>query len=340
MCKAAAEALPAGTVPAGAIEVPNAKVGLKDMPAEPAPLEPTPLEPAGPDTATGYLARLNAAKSDADYSSLHSDLAKGALTDPAAVSALGPFQQRFATHSQNYTGDQWRAHNQALIGSPVNAVPAVTYSKAKAEADTINKATPTDSDAKGATGWKDWLTENWQTLLVPAGLVAAAFGGNVGKAIGVLAMAAGGYNIYERYSRLTDPKNKFNAPISAAIQSAAKQVDAEGTASPFHDLDLAAKQAAEQFGDPSMAPAIKASLSDYTFLASHGFSNYIASRVNEMPRRYIESMHGPDMATQVAGAEPPPGPGLAQTAWDQTRSQAGNVADQVSRALAPGGGGW
>lgn len=161
-------------------------------------------------------------------------------------------------------------------------------SVAQSEVDKVVKATPGTPDAPGASGWTDWLTDNWQTLLVPAGLIAVAFGGNTMKALGALAAAGGAYNLYERYSRLTDSSNRYNPLVSQAIYAAAQQTDENGNPAPFSDLDAAAKQAAEKFGAPEAADIAKYSLRDYTFLASHGFKDRISQQMQELPKQLAD----------------------------------------------------
>lgn len=62
-----------------------------------------------------------------------------------------------------------------------------------------------EADPKG-TGFQDWFTESWGNIAVPAGMLLMMFGGDTGALLGGLAVAAGGYDIYNRYNTLTkDP---------------------------------------------------------------------------------------------------------------------------------------
>lgn len=62
-----------------------------------------------------------------------------------------------------------------------------------------------ETNPKG-TGFTDWFTESWGNVAVPAGMLLMLFGGDTGMMLGGLAIAAGGYDIYNRYNTLTkDP---------------------------------------------------------------------------------------------------------------------------------------
>ncbi len=280
-----------------------------------------------------------------------------AASDPKSDSvALAKLSPQMARATRDWTDEQWGAHNRQVGEHIYSKQPALTqlgmrvaglsaadeapkrmYAAAQKGVADVEQATPGTADAKGATGWQDWLTNNWQTLLIPAGLIGVAFGGDIGKVLGVMSLAAGGYNLYERYNRLTDPENQFNAPLTWAIQQAAKQVDENGQPAPFSNLDAIAAQADAQFGIPGTGPAVKTGLLDYTFLASHGFKEVMSRQLQQAPRRMVQQYFGPRVAERVAGPAPAP------SAFGGAMQQAGNwVRDAmgtIDRTLVGGGKG-
>lgn len=106
---------------------------------------------------------------------------------------------------------------KAIGGDPLHE----TIQKAEAEGtaaavkslqDNVNAA-----EKSNPAGVTDWLTNNWQTLLVPGGLLLAAFSDNpVFTMVGLAAAGYGGYNLYGRYQYLN------SAPGSKVVQMAAE----------------------------------------------------------------------------------------------------------------------
>jgi len=83
-------------------------------------------------------------------------------------------------------------------------------------------------DNPNGFGITDWLTSNWGNIAVPAGILLSMFGGRTGAILGGLAMAAGGYNLYNRYQTLMSKEaqpelqkyiaSKFDPKVLAQIQ--------------------------------------------------------------------------------------------------------------------------
>ncbi len=83
-------------------------------------------------------------------------------------------------------------------------------------------------DNPNGFGITDWLTSNWGNIAVPAGMLLSMFGGRTGAILGGLAMAAGGYNLYNRYQTLMSKEaqpelqkyiaSKFDPQVLAQIQ--------------------------------------------------------------------------------------------------------------------------
>jgi hypothetical protein len=69
--------------------------------------------------------------------------------------------------------------------------------------ETANKIT-SDPNYKGP-GFTDWLSQNWQSLLAPVGLIVALTGGKTGAIIGLGMAAWGGYDIYQKFNKVKNP---------------------------------------------------------------------------------------------------------------------------------------
>lgn len=139
------------------------------------------------------------------------------------------------------------------------------------------------------TGFTNWLMENPSTLMAVGGLIAFAFGGNTGKALGLLAMAGGGYGLYQRYQNLQDPV------IADAIQQSAQAVDADGNPIPFQNIDEIAARYGQQFGE-EYADKVRTGITDFGMLARAGFRNKIAEMVNQRAKQTIAGFMGPHSA--------------------------------------------
>lgn len=110
-----------------------------------------------------------------------------------------------------------------------------------------------ETDPAG-TGFQDWFTESWGNIAVPAGMLLMMFGGDTGQLLGGLAVAAGGYDLYNRYNTLTkDP----------AAQTAISQFIKGGMSK------QALEQVRESFGDRYAKAALDfMAASRYGFLSS------------------------------------------------------------------------
>ena len=148
------------------------------------------------------------------------------------------------------------------------------------------------------SGYLPWLVENWQALLVPAGIVAALFGGNMGKVLGIAAIAVGGHNLYSRYSTLMgDPeKNPNTALAHSAIQQAMTQVDEQGNPAPFASIDQAAQQAVAGMPEgPERNQAFdlaRRSLRDVQIMLRFGYAEQIKDRVREHADSFGRTVFG------------------------------------------------
>lgn len=148
------------------------------------------------------------------------------------------------------------------------------------------------------SGYLPWLVENWQALLVPAGIVAALFGGNMGKVLGIAAIAVGGHNLYSRYSTLMgDPeKNPNTALAHSAIQQAMTQVDEQGNPTPFASIDQAAQQAVAGMPEgPERNQAFdlaRRSLRDVQIMLRFGYAEQIKDRVREHADNFGRTVFG------------------------------------------------
>jgi hypothetical protein len=146
------------------------------------------------------------------------------------------------------------------------------------------------------SGFLDWVTENWQTLLLPAGVIAMFFGGNIGKVVGVLAAAVGGMNLYDRISTLTgDPaKNPDTAMSHAAIKHAMSQVDDKGGPTPFSNINAAAEAAVAGVSNPTeraqRLATVQRSLRDMQVLIRLGFGESITNRIREQVKESANTL--------------------------------------------------
>ncbi len=122
--------------------------------------------------------------------------------------------------------------------SPAAPVPPTPVAQAKPHpltsmvADPVNRLTKNVMDEVQQNpqkfGVTDWLTSNWGNIAVPAGILLSMFGGRTGAILGGLAMAAGGYNLYNRYQTLMSKEaqpelqkyigSKFDPKVLAEIQ--------------------------------------------------------------------------------------------------------------------------
>jgi hypothetical protein len=114
------------------------------------------------------------------------------------VAALTP--EELATYGKLYTpGAVQGVKEDVLLGM---AAPGQIKAKVEAERAHLDKALKNPQ----ATGFSEWITESWSNVAVPAGILLMLFGGDTGALLGGLAVAAGGYDLYNRYNVMTkDP---------------------------------------------------------------------------------------------------------------------------------------
>ena len=315
-----------------------AKVFADDPAGEPQP-QPEPTAPVvEPNSYQDYARRMGLAQYEPNVQGrIGGQVAGGMIRgEEGANAAFGPITKLLRDARKHYTPQDYTTRNKAFseeTGIPAEYAAGKMHEKLTEAVREVETGTPGTSDAPGAVGWKDWLTTNWQTLLPVGGLISYAFGGNVGKALGVMAMAAGGYNLYERYQRLSNPDHKYNAPIMAAIHAAANQQGPNGKPAPFSDLDAVAATVAGQYGDPSLKQVVKSGLVDYGFLASHGFKEHMMNQARMVPNQVLRDWFGRQTAGRVAGPAPAPTENVASTVLNQLQGWG-------SQARGWGGQGW
>jgi hypothetical protein len=141
----------------------------------------------------------------------------------------------------------------------------------------VNSKTVAENVQNG--GIFDWIKSNPAALLVPAGLIATLFGGNVGKVLGVLAMAGGGYNLFNRYKGMTSPEG------TKAIQDYVTKASDPNNAA-MRDLSKL-----EQNGyTPEQAGAIR----DYLALQQFGWTKSMADKqVESQANQVAQTLVGP-----------------------------------------------
>lgn len=119
--------------------------------------------------------------------------------------------------AKGFSDENRALHAKSLYMPGVPGLPS-EESYAKEQLEPLMKNTATDAQAQikaqlaeidkdpKAAGFTDWLTSSWSNIAVPAGLLMMIFGGNTGAILGGIAVAAGGYDLYNRYQTLTkDP---------------------------------------------------------------------------------------------------------------------------------------
>lgn len=222
-------------------------------------------------------------------------------------------------------------HDAARLSgiNPGEIIEATLSDEVNARTKQIREAThELATNPESGMGWGEWLTDNWQALALPAGLIATLFGTNTVKTLGLMAMAAGGYNLYERYNRLTDEGNKFNQPIIAGIQAAAGQQDADGNPAPFSDVDTIARQVAERHGgDEDTYAAVRTGLRDYHFLATQGFAEQLIERSQSAADQFVNDIF---MRGNISDAPQPN--------WtDNVADRLPGFVQQGMRHIVPGG---
>jgi hypothetical protein len=145
-------------------------------------------------------------------------------------------------------------HFDALVKMVSDAI-AKGESEAAAQGIKQLQATVDEAAKNNPTGVTDWLKNNWETLLVPGGLLLAAFGGNsMTTMVGLAAAAYGGYNLYGRYNYLQSPQG------SAVAQMALKDAAAGKVGSPETLAQLKA-----------MGPGAEAAYHDALFAVKFGY---------------------------------------------------------------------
>jgi len=97
----------------------------------------------------------------------------------------------------------------SLAGAGINAITSGAEATKVVAAQKQMQDLVQQAHEKNPTGMVDWLTSNWKTLLVPGGLLLAAFGGNAATTmLGLAAAGYGGYDLYNRYQYMHSPQGQ------------------------------------------------------------------------------------------------------------------------------------
>lgn len=157
--------------------------------------------------------------------------------------------------------------------------------------DVVSRTTP---------GFMDWMTSNWQNLLVPAGIAAIAIGGvaggtagRIGQVLGLLAAGYGGYDLYQRWNNLAADPSQISDPteqarirfIQGAVQQAVLQAQQEG-GQPFGDPAAATQAAAAETGLSQDQAAqwmqqAQQAVADARLMVGLGFTGQLRERVRQ-----------------------------------------------------------
>ncbi len=165
-------------------------------------------------------------------------------------------------------------------GINTQATPAkVVEGYTKAVLDTTDKtmsgfAEKLDKDPHGA-GLFDWIKSNPSSLLIPAGLVMMAFGGDWGKALGALALAGGGVGMYQTYQNLTTNK-QIPTAMSEIVNGASM-------------ADITKKYGGET----------ASGVQSMYLLSKIGFTGVMKDHVKEQHLKMIEQTQGKEVADAV-----------------------------------------
>jgi hypothetical protein len=177
----------------------------------------------------------------------------------------------YRKQSDKYSPEQREEYRKALypglvageleekgVGSASPAVISKEVVQNRAELDKSLKEVETNPDG---TGFTDWFKESWGNVAVPAGLLLMLFGGDTGMMLGGLAVAAGGYDLYNRYNTLT------NDP--AAQMAISKFVKEGMTNKSLADIR-------ENFGDRYAKSAL-----DFMALSRYGFLSVVQGKYRD-----------------------------------------------------------
>jgi hypothetical protein len=237
---------------------------------------------------------------------------------------------------------------------------ALKQHKAKFDADrgAITQETAAIADAvvknPAGSGFGDWVTSNWQNFLIPAGILAFAFGGTVGgekgdiigKVLGALAIGAGGYNLYKRYGNITEDPEQAEPgsarraeleDIQAGIRTALFQQKDDGTKAPFYNPAAAYDElVAGAGGNPEVLKRLEANkasiiqgIQDVRLAAGLGFTDKIIAKLKQGEQAVLGSLDAAEAAQR------PKAPAAPKPVASAPAATAGTGATQTPRAGGP-----
>jgi len=243
--------------------------------------------------------------------------------------------------AREWTDEQWNAFRSQTIAAGFNMEvggipPEVEQKLDKVIRDTLQGAATKEVAEISSSitenpdsGFGDWITSNWQNFLIPAGMLAMLFGGRIGQVLGIIAVGAGGYNLYSRYNNLVADPNKATDPaekarltdIQKAIAASMRMKDEHDNRVPlkdpnagfrlywdeaFKEADLLSKTpeertALEQRLNANQADIVQA-LQDMKLIAGLGFTEQIVERVKTGANDFINGLWGPAPQAAAEGA--------------------------------------
>jgi hypothetical protein len=166
-------------------------------------------------------------------------------------------------------------------------------------------------------GLWDMFKDNPMNFLVPAGLlVATLFEGKIPKLLGAMAALYGGYNLYDRYKAISDPKDPAAGLLSNALKREAEKAQTDPNAKILADPVAAyaaiQAEAAKAGGTPeaqkALADRAMQALKDTQMAVKLGMGNRIVTKAMDTGRGIINLVGGD------ASALNPPAPTPAPTA--------------------------
>ena len=207
------------------------------------------------------------------------------LRGAADAATAGAQQLQGAVASMNKAGPELQEAISALkAGTPELKQYVADVSKEAGKGALLQAKQYVEAGDK--EGIMETIMRNPAALLVPAGLMLAMFGGDTGKILGVLAMAGGGFNLYQQYQGASDK----GGPVVAAMASQGLR---DYTAKGVNEF-LASPAAAQHNFTPDMAhDALNAVL-----LLNHGSQDMVASAGAQAGQRASAWLY-PDATAQA-----------------------------------------
>ncbi|MBY0262421.1 MAG: hypothetical protein K2Q20_08765, partial [Phycisphaerales bacterium] len=130
---------------------------------------------------------------------------------------------------------------------------------------------------KPPTDWLGMIKANPSMLLVPAGILMALFGGDTGKILGALAIAGGGYGLWQRYENVKENGGTLYQDMHALERSTGQKLDMspQGIAQ-FAQTDFAK----QRYGDK--LPSLVQGANDMQLAVNFGLGKYVQSGAQQV----------------------------------------------------------